>query len=233
MCENKKNYPGGIMHNKKFFWLTSFVLAIFMLTSSIIAVDSLAQGRSRSAPGQTKASPKTSNVSRSVPRGTQMKIRLDSTIDSQKAKEGDRFKATAVTPSTYADASIEGHVTKVKQSGKLKGQTALVLVFDSIRLTNGESYPLRGDVTKVYGEKSVKQVDEEGNIKGGSRGSSTTKRTVGGAAAGAILGGIIGGGKGAAIGAGIGAAGGAGSNVIRGSDKIKLEEGTEMLVRTR
>ncbi len=222
------------MRNKNFFWLTSFVLAIFMITSFVMVADSLAQGRSRSprssAASNNAASSRTSNA---VPRGTQMKIRLDSTIDSKKAKEGDRFQATALTPNRYADASITGHINRVKQSGKLKGQTALVLVFDSIRLTNSESYPLRGDVTKVYGEKSVKEVDEEGNIKGGSRGSSTTKRTVGGAAAGAILGGIIGGGKGAAIGAGIGAAGGAGSNVIRGSDKIKLEEGTEMLIRTR
>ncbi|MBI4855057.1 MAG: hypothetical protein HY819_24920 [Acidobacteria bacterium] len=218
------------MHNKNFFWLSSFVLAIFMLTSSIMAVDSLAQSRSSSSRSRNTTTTKTSNA---VPRGTQMKIRLDSAIDSQKAKDGDRFQATAITPNKYADASIDGHLTRVKQSGKVKGQTSLVLVFDSIRLTNGETYPLRGDVTKVYGEKSVKEVDEEGNIKSGSRGSSTTKRTVGGAAAGAILGGIIGGGKGAAIGAGIGAAGGAGSNVIRGSDKIKLEEGTEILIRTR
>jgi hypothetical protein len=216
------------MFNKKLFWLSSLVLAVFMLTSSITVVDSLAQSRSRSS-----RSSAASNKIGAVPRGTQMKIRLDSLIDSQKAKEGDRFQATAITPSKYADASIDGHLTRVQQSGKVKGQTSLVLVFDSIRLTNGETYPLRGDVTKIYGEKSVKEVDEEGNIKSSSRGDSTTKRTVGGAAAGAILGGIIGGGKGAAIGAGIGAAGGAGSNVIRGSNQIKLDEGTEILVRTR
>ena len=53
-----------------------------------------------------------------------------------------------------------------------------------------------------------------------------------GGAAGAIIGGVAGGGKGAAIGAGIGAGAGAGSNVIRGSNQIKLESGTEMLIRT-
>jgi outer membrane lipoprotein SlyB len=209
--------------NKKFFWLASLILAALMLTSSFVTTDVLAQ-RSRNSRYSTN---------NSIPRGTEMKIRLNTTIDSQKAKDGDRFKATALSPNRYADASISGHVSQVKQSGKVKGKTSLVLVFDSITLSNGENYSMRGDVVKVYGEKSVKKVDEEGKIESGSRGSSTAKRTVGGAAAGAILGGILGGGKGAAIGATVGAAGGAGSNVIRGSDKIKLDEGTEILVRTR
>lgn len=213
------------MNNKKFFWLASLILAAFMFTSSFTATEALAQGRGRNS--------RYSTTNNSVPRGTEMKIRLNSDIDSKKAKNGDRFTATALSPNRYEDAAINGHVSQVKQSGKLKGTTSLTLVFDSITLQGGESYSLRGDVVKVYGEKSAKKVDEEGNIQGGSRGSSTTKRTVGGAAAGAILGGILGGGKGAAIGAGVGAAGGAGSNVIRGSDKIKLDSGTELLIRTR
>jgi hypothetical protein len=235
MGKYKKFTFGDIMHKKKIYWLASLALIALMLNLSVIATDTMAQ-TNRPRPRTTTRKPITKRptvVNNSVPRGTQMKIRLNTEIDSQKSKEGDRFTATALTPNRYADSQIEGHLSRVKQSGKVKGQTSLVLVFDRITLPAGDSYPLRGDVTKVYGEKSVKSVDEEGNIKGGSRGSSTTKRTVGGAAAGAILGGIIGGGKGAAIGAGIGAAGGAGSNVIRGSDKVKLEEGTEILIRTR
>ena len=168
-----------------------------------------------------------------IPIGTQMKVRLEDEIDSREAKNGDRFKATVLTPSRYADSTIEGHINRVEQSGKIKGRTSLALAFDSIRLPNGQTQGMRGDVVRVYGEKSVKEVDEEGKIQGSSRGSSTAKRTAGGAAAGAILGGIIGGGKGAAIGAGIGAGAGAGSNVIRGSNQVKLERGTEILIKTR
>ena len=45
------------------------------------------------------------------------------------------------------------------------------------------------------------------------------------------IGGIAGGGKGAAIGLIVGGAGGAGSLAINGSKELKIENGTEMLVR--
>ncbi|MEW6733227.1 MAG: hypothetical protein AB1489_18005 [Acidobacteriota bacterium] len=169
---------------------------------------------------------------RGVPRGTQMKVRLEKEIDSREARDGDRFTATVLTPNRYADSTIEGRVTSIKQSGKVKGKTSLALVFDRIRFPNGSTQLIRGEVVRVYGEKSAKEVDDEGKIKSDSRGASTAKRTAGGAAAGAIIGGLIGGGKGAAIGAGVGAGVGAGSNVIRGSNQVKLEEGTEILIRT-
>jgi hypothetical protein len=167
-----------------------------------------------------------------VPRGTQMKIRLETTIDSKEARDGDRFTATVLTPSKYADATIEGHLARVEESGKFKGRTSINFVFDRIRYRDGGSAVFGAQVTKVYGEKSVKEVDEEGNVKSGSKGSTTAKRTAGGAAAGAIIGGIIGGGKGAAIGAAVGAGAGAGSVVIQGSNQVKLESGTEMLIRS-
>jgi hypothetical protein len=159
-----------------------------------------------------------------------MKIRLETTIDSNQARTGDRFKATVLSPKRYADSTLEGHISRVKQSGKFKGKTAVVLVFDRILFDEGGSAALHADVSRIYGESSAK-VDDEGTIKSGSRGESTTKRTAGGAVAGAIIGGIAGGGKGAAIGATIGAGVGAGSNYIRGSSKVKIEEGTEMLIR--
>ena len=167
-----------------------------------------------------------------VPVGTQMKIRLEDTIDSNRSREGDRFTATILTPNRFADGKLEGHLAQIKESGKFEGRTAIDLVFDRITFREGGSRRIGGQVVRIYGESSVKEVDEEGSIKGGKRSSSTVKRTAGGAAAGAIIGAIAGGGKGAAIGAGIGAGVGAGSQVIRGSDKVRLESGTEMLIRT-
>jgi hypothetical protein len=173
------------------------------------------------------ARPKPSKI---VPHGTQMKMRLETTIDSNEARTGDRFKATVLSPKRYADSTLEGHISRVKQSGKFKGKTAVVLVFDRILFDEGGSAPLHADVSRIYGDNSAK-VDDEGGIKSGSRGESTAKRTAGGAVAGAIIGGIAGGGKGAAIGAAIGGGVGAGSNYIRGSSKVRIEEGTEMLIR--
>jgi hypothetical protein len=85
---------------------------------------------------------------------------------------------------------------------------------------------------QIYGEKSAKEVDEEGNVKSGSQGKDTAVRTGGGAALGAIIGGIAGGGKGAAIGTIVGGGAGAGSKAITGSKQVKLPVGTEVLIKT-
>jgi len=167
-----------------------------------------------------------------IPRGTEIKIRLEDEIDSKKSRDGDRFRATVLSPRNYADATIEGHIAKIDESGKLSGKTELALSFDRIHLRNGQSGRMAAQVVKVYGEDSVKEVDEEGNVKSGSKGKTTAVRTGGGAALGAIVGGIAGGGKGAAIGAAIGAGAGAASTAIQGSNKVKLESGTEILIRT-
>jgi hypothetical protein len=188
-------------------------------------------------PAQTKK--KTTPVRKSaartalrVPVGTEMKIRLQDTIDTKESKDGDRFTAIVLSPAKYADATIEGHVAKIDKSGKVTGKTELALAFDRIRLTTGQTGTMAAQVVKVYGEDSAKDVDEEGNVKSGSQGKTTAIRSGGGAALGAIIGGIAGGGKGAAIGAGVGAGVGAGSVLIQGSKKVKLESGTEILIKT-
>ncbi len=185
------------------------------------------QSRRRSSPQRTA-----SRSALPVPTGTEMKIRLENEIDTKESRDGDTFTATVLSPSRFADATIEGHIAKIDKSGKLSGKTELALSFDRIRLRNGERGRMAAQVVRVYGEDSVKEVDEEGNVKSGSKGKTTAVRTGGGAALGAIIGGIAGGGKGAAIGAGIGAAAGAGSTAIQGSNKVKLESGTEVLIRT-
>jgi hypothetical protein len=167
-----------------------------------------------------------------IPTGTQIKIRLENEIDSKESRDGDRFTAVVLSPRNYADGTIQGHIAKINKSGKLSGRTELALSFDRIQLRNGQSGRMAAQVVRVYGEDSVKEVDEEGNVKSGSRGKTTAVRTGGGAALGAIIGGIAGGGKGAAIGAAVGAGAGAASTAIQGSNKVKLERGTEILIRT-
>jgi hypothetical protein len=205
--------------------IARLIVSVFCLALLIPA----AQSQSRK-----KSSPQRSTARRflPIPTGTEIKIRLENEIDTKESRDGDRFTATVLTPSRYADATIEGHIAKIDKSGKLTGKTELALSFDRIRLRNGEGGRMAAQVVKVYGEDSAKEVDEEGNVKSGSKGKTTAVRTGGGAALGAIVGGIAGGGKGAAIGAAVGAAAGAGSTYIQGSNKVKLDSGTEILVRT-
>jgi outer membrane lipoprotein SlyB len=221
----------------RFYTRMLFVLTAFVLMG--LAVDSLAQTKSKARtrkkvkPVAAKAaSAPAAPVAPVIAKNTEIKIRLSSDIDTKTAQDGDKFTATVLEPSKYAEATIEGHIAAVKQSGKLKGKTAISLTFDTITHSNGASAPLAAQLVKVYDTDSAKKVDTEGNIESGDKTKTTTIRTGGGAAAGAVLGGIAGGGKGAAIGAILGAAAGAGSTYIQGANKIKLERGTEILIVT-
>lgn len=213
--------------SSKLVRLTLFAFSIALVVG-VTGTDVNAQKKSKSKSVKRTTVKKVTTI----PRGTEMKIRLEDAIDTKESKDGDRFTATVITPASYADATVEGHVAKIDKSGKMSGKTELVLAFDRIKLRSGETITMDAQVVKVYGEDSAKEVDEEGNIKSGSKTKTTAVRTGGGAAAGAVIGAIAGGGKGAAIGAAIGAAAGAGSTYIQGSNKVKLEPGTEMLIRT-
>ncbi len=210
------------------FVLTAFVLV--GLTADSIAQTKKARTKKRVKPVATKAA--AAPVAPFIARNTEIKIRLSSDVDTKTAQDGDRFTATVLEPSRLAGATIEGHIAAVKQSGKLKGKTALALTFDRITHPNGASAPLAAQLVKVYDSESVKKVDAEGNIESGDKTKTTTIRSGGGAAAGAVIGGIAGGGKGAAIGAIIGAVAGGASTYIQGANAIKLERGTEILIVT-
>lgn len=201
-----------------------------VLAMMVASSDSLAQKKSKTTKRKTVKPATVKQVS--IPRGTEMKIRLENAIDTKESKDGDRFTAVVLSPSQYADATVEGHVAQVKKSGKLTGKTELSLAFDRIRLRTGENLAFDAQVVQVMGEDSAKKVDEEGNIESGSKSKTTAIRSGGGAAAGAVIGAIAGGGKGAAIGAIVGGAAGAGSTYIQGSNKVKLDAGTELLIKS-
>lgn len=166
-----------------------------------------------------------------VPAGTQLRIRLSETLSSKEARAGDRFSATVVNPSRYEEAKVTGHIRSISKSGRVQGRTTMSLSFDSIRLSDGRTGPLRAEVLRVYDSDSAQNVDAEGRVQSGGRGKQTLKRSGIGAAAGAVIGAIAGGGKGAAIGMIVGGAAGAGSIAVEGSKELKLESGTEMLIR--
>ncbi len=179
-------------------------------------------------PGMKKRTPAKRAVPL-VPVGTDLKVRINDTLSSKDSRIGDRFTATVIDPSRFDEARVNGHISSIQKSGKIKGRTSMNLAFDSVELRDGRRGVMHGYVTRVYGEGSGR-ADNEGGVESGSRGKQTAKRAGIGATVGAIVGGIAGGGKGAAIGLIIGGAGGAGSLAINGSKELKIESGTEMLV---
>src|SRR5205085_8988801 len=167
-----------------------------------------------------------------VPLGTNRRVRLNDDLSSKDSRVADRFTATVVNPSRYEGATLRGHIRSIRKSGTVNGHTTMTLAFDSIELREGRGGALHGQVARIYDTDSESsRVDEEGRVQSGSRGKQAIKRGGIGAAAGAIVGGIAGCGKGAAIGVIVGGAAGAGSLAVQGSKELKLERGTEILVR--
>ncbi|HET9533575.1 MAG TPA: peptidoglycan-binding protein [Blastocatellia bacterium] len=161
-----------------------------------------------------------------------MLLRLNTGISSKTSRVGDRFTASVISPSRFAGAVVQGRIARVEESGRVKGKTELGLAFDTIRFRNGSTAPLDAELLEVRQSESVKVVDEEGNIESGSRGKQSIKRGAIGAAIGGVLGALIGGGKGAVVGILVGGGAGAGSLIIDGSKELRLESGTEMMIRT-
>jgi outer membrane lipoprotein SlyB len=167
-----------------------------------------------------------------IPNGVQLIAVLRNDLDTRNSRQGDRFTMEVTAPSQYSGAIIEGQVGRVERSGRVSGRAQLELDFQTIRLTNGQTYNFEGFVQSVRGANGENvEIDNEGTVRDkSSQTSRTVGRTAVGAALGAIIGAIAGGGEGAAIGAGIGASVGAGSVILQGRDDLTLRSGSQVTI---
>lgn len=167
-----------------------------------------------------------------IPAGTVIRVELLTNLSTDATQRGDRFQARVIEPAEYSGAMVQGHVTRVKRPGKLKGNAELQLTFDQIsannRWTNFEAQLI--EVIDAGGD--LGDVDEEGGVKGKDRTKDDIARVGAGAGVGAIIGAILGGGSGAAIGAAIGGAIGTGGVLMTRGRDIRLDNGQHLRIRT-
>jgi hypothetical protein len=167
-----------------------------------------------------------------ITNGTTFIATLNNDLNTRNSREGDRFTLTVREPSQYAGATIEGHLSQVKRSGRVSGRSEVTFNFDRIRLRDGRTSDFAGFVESVRTSNGeTVRVDNEGTVQDSSQTDRTVQRTAIGTAVGAIIGAVAGGGKGAAIGAVLGAGGGAGSVYVQGSADLDLRSGTEVTIR--
>ncbi len=148
-----------------------------------------------------------------VPVGTQLTVRLNDGLDTERNQIGDQFHASLSAPIVMDDetvipsgADILGRVVDVKSSGRFAGNSALTLELTSLSI-NGRTYNLQTN---------------QWSRQGKGEGKNTAVKAGGGAALGAIIGGLAGGGKGAAIGSVAGAGAGTGVAATKKGEQIKL-----------
>ncbi len=166
-----------------------------------------------------------------VPQDVALRIRLDDTLTSVDSQTGDPFSATVVAQGQYQGARVYGHISSIDMSGRLSGHTEMVLQFDRLIMPDGRTARIHAEIIQLYHAPSHETLGVENAILSGGKGRSAAVSTGVGAGAGALLGAIFGGGKGAGIGSIVGGAAGLGTTAFRGSQKITLPSGLEMMIQ--
>jgi hypothetical protein len=133
---------------------------------------------------------------------TDFRVKLLGPLSTQTSRKGDKITAQVLSPEEFSGAILEGKVTEVKGSGKIKGESVLNFTFETLNVGN-EVIPVESQVKSVTNSKGQPNVDEEGRMV---RKTNNLGKAAAATGLGALIGGIAGGGKGAAIGAGVGAA---------------------------
>src|SRR6185312_1213974 len=81
-----------------------------------------------------------------IPRDTVLVVELQSSISTDVSQQGDPFQARVTSPDEFAGAIVEGRITRLKRSGKVKGSSQLQLSFESIRTADGRTSPFNATV---------------------------------------------------------------------------------------
>jgi hypothetical protein len=154
-----------------------------------------------------------------IPAGTSLPLSLTSSIASDTSAVEDTVTAQ-LTRGVMVDgrevlpagAQLEGLVTQVDNSGRVKGRAMIAFNFNSLK-TGGNQYDVQtGTLT---------------HVAPATKGEDAAKIGIG-AGAGAIIGGILGGGDGAAKGAVIGGGAGTGAVLATKGKEMRLGPGADV-----
>jgi hypothetical protein len=146
----------------------------------------------------------------SVPEGTALKVKLETTISTFSSKVGDPFQGKISEPVVVdgktmipAGAVVEGRVTKLNEPRRIKGKPTIGIFPEAIVMPDGQRYMLNAILvdTDIKGT----DVNEEGQFKGSGHDRRDQIEVAAGTGAGMLIGGLVGGGPGLLIGGAIGA----------------------------
>lgn len=160
--------------------------------------------------------PKPAPVPRQVtlPAGTDLAVRLDFGLSSDRNFTGDSFTASLDRAIVIDDmiiaekgARVEGRVTEAVRAGRVKGRAELAVELIKLDTADGQTIEIVSNRIHREGPGTLK--------------SDATKVGVG-AGVGALIGAIAGGGKGAAIGAGVGAGAGGGAAAVKRGKPVEV-----------
>ena len=171
----------------------------------------------------------------SLPTGTALKMKLETTLTTFSSHAGDPFQAR-VTEAVVVDGktvipigtTVQGRVTKTNEPRRIAGKPTIALFPETLVMPNGDRIMLNAALVDTNARRGT-DVNNEGQFKGdGHDGKDITEIGMG-TGGGMLVGGLIGGGKGLLIGGAIGA----GATVTHWLSKHRsatLRAGTELVM---
>lgn len=174
-----------------------------------------------------------------IPAGTHILLRMQNTITTKTAKEGDRVYLQTASPVSVGDSDVipvgshvQGVVTYARRPGRVKGRAELGIRLESLILPGGRTLKLQPRVAAVESDANGQFVSEEDRVKQAPNTAKDAGQVAiyagSGAALGAMIGGIGDGGalRGAGIGAGAGAAVGLVQTLFTRGNEVELRQGS-------
>jgi hypothetical protein len=171
----------------------------------------------------------------SLPAGTALRVKLETSLSTSSSQSGDSFSARVVEAVTLdgrtlipRGATVQGRVTTVAEPRRIAGKPTLGIMPEAIVLPNGERYTLPAILVDTD-RRAGTDVNREGQFKAAGHGGKDLTEIGLGTGGAMLAGGLMGGGEGALIGGGIGAA----ATVAHWLSKRKsaaLPAGTELVL---
>jgi len=159
--------------------------------------------------GPVQAGPMQMNGS--VPEGTTLMVKLQTTLATFSNKVGDPFRGQVTQPVVLngqtlipAGAMVEGRVTKVSEPRRITGKPTLGILPEAVILPTGERYFLDATLVDTNVGPGT-DVNAEGQFKGSGHDRRDQLEVGGGAAGGMLIGGLVGGPPGVLVGGIVGA----------------------------
>src|SRR5260370_10135709 len=147
----------------------------------------------------------------SLPTGTAVKMKLETTLATFSSKTGDRFSARVTEPVVVngktvipIGATVEGRVTKANEPRRIAGKPTIPLFTDHLLLPNGDRFMLNASLIDTNAPHGT-DVHMEGQFKGAGHDGKDLTEIGMGTGGGMLVGGLAGGGQGLLTGRALGA----------------------------
>jgi hypothetical protein len=170
-----------------------------------------------------------------IPQGTHLLLRMENSINTRTAQEGDYAYMRTESPITAegriivpTGSYVQGIVTQSKRSGRVSGRAQLGIRIDTLTLASGKVFKISPHVNSVDGNDTGQTVDgRENTVKQGGTKGQDAKQIAILAGGGASIGGLADRSwKGAGIGAGVGTGVGIATALLTRGREVELRRGT-------